>query len=244
MDIQRLLARRTDLSTFLVHLTKSGDGQSAKNRLINILRTHMIEARNPFGPAVQRLVNAEQSTDSQNCVCFTETPLEHVHILTSEIDDRDYHFEPYGIAITKKQGRRVGANPVWYLDITPGHNWLTVPLEQMIDGAIAGENFAAHPLLRLTPFIEQMGRGQHADGQRGYMKEFWWEREWRHRGNFDIAGKLIVLCPVADMNDIKQALAAEEINWIANPSFIDPQWGLEQIIGGLAGYDMGDLGAF
>ena len=180
MNIERLLARRTDLSTFLVHLTRAGDSQTAKQRLISILQGQTIEARSPFGPAVQRLKNANQPTRSQNCVCFTETPFEHVHILTSQIDGRDYRFEPYGIAISKKQGRKRGVNPVWYLDITPGHNWLTVPLETMMDAAIATGNYASQPLARLTPFIEQMGSGRRAIGDGGYRKEFWWEREWRH----------------------------------------------------------------
>lgn len=159
MNIERLLARRTDLSTFLVHLTRAGPGETAQERLISILMSRTIEARSPFGPAVQRLRNARQPTASQNCVCFTETPLEYVHILTSPIDNRTYQFAPYGIAISKKQGRRRGVNPVWYLDITPGHPWLTVPLETMMDTAIATGEYANQPIARLTPFIEQNGKG-------------------------------------------------------------------------------------
>ncbi len=175
MNIERLLARRTDLSTFLVHLTRADGGETAKQRLISILTSHVLEARSPFGPAVQRLKNANQPTDSQNCVCFTETPLEHVHILTSAIEDRSYRFAPYGIAISKKQARKRGVNPVWYLDITPGHPWLTVPLGKMIDDAVATRDFAGRPIARLTPFIEQMGKGWRAGGDGGYKKEFWWE---------------------------------------------------------------------
>jgi len=244
MQVERLLARRTDLSTFLVHLTRSSGGESAKDRLKNIVRTHVIEARSPYGPAVPRIQKAGQNADSQKCVCFTETPLEHVHILTSEIDDRDFRFEPYGIAISKKQGRKRGVNPVWYLDITPGHNWLTQPLEQMIDTVIAAGQFKDNPLARLTPFIEQMGRGQHAHGETGYKKEFWWEREWRYQGDFDISGRPIILCPAADQPEIKAVLEEQDANAIDDPSFIDPQWSLEQIIGKLAGFTMDDLGAF
>lgn len=90
MDIERLLARRTDLSTFLVHLTRSSGGETTKQRLISILSSHTIQARSPFGPAVRRLENANQPTLSQNCVCFTETPIEHVHLLTSRIEGRQF----------------------------------------------------------------------------------------------------------------------------------------------------------
>lgn len=131
---------------------------------------------------------------------------------------------------------------MWYLDITPGHNWLTVPLETMMDTAIATGNYAAQPLARLTPFIEQMGSGRRAAGDGGYKKEFWWEREWRHQGNYNIAGRPIILCPVADWAEIRTALqAAPAIN---EPSFIDTDWSLEQIIGKLAGFLLDDLGAF
>ena len=67
---------------------------------------------------------------SQRVVCFTETPLEHIHLLTSDIDGRQIKFEPYGIALTKPIARSSGTNPVWYVDITPGHDWLTNPLNR------------------------------------------------------------------------------------------------------------------
>ena len=35
---------------------------------------------------------------------------------------------PYGMAITKQTARTCGVNPVRYLDITPGRDWLTSPL--------------------------------------------------------------------------------------------------------------------
>lgn len=48
--IEDLLHRRTDLSTFLVHLTRDGDA-SARDNLISILEAGLIEARTPLGPA-------------------------------------------------------------------------------------------------------------------------------------------------------------------------------------------------
>jgi hypothetical protein len=35
--VEELLHRRTDLSTFLVHLTRSDEGWAARDRLLNIL---------------------------------------------------------------------------------------------------------------------------------------------------------------------------------------------------------------
>jgi len=38
--------------------------------------------------------------------------------------------------------------------------------------------------------------------------------------------------------------AIEEADVACHPRFIDPAWGLEQIIGRLAGYSAGDVGPF
>ena len=162
MDIQKLLARRSDLGTFLVHLTREyPDGTPAKENLKSILDGTVLEARNPYGAAKSRLSQLKAETpvnlDTQKVVCFTETPLEHVHLLTDEIEGRRFKFGPYGVAITKRAARIRDVNPVWYLDITPGHDWLTRPLESIIDAEIRAGAFSASDIAKLTPFIEQMG---------------------------------------------------------------------------------------
>jgi hypothetical protein len=72
-----LLARPTDLSTFLVKLTRRIiDGKrTALQNLIRILEGSGIEARHLFGTAWEVLKKANQPTVTQNCVCFTETLL-------------------------------------------------------------------------------------------------------------------------------------------------------------------------
>jgi hypothetical protein len=172
VKLKDILARRTDLSTFLVHLTRHTAGRTAKERLENIILSGSITAASPFGHAVRKMNRQGLNTDSQKCVCFTETPLEHVSLLTVPIKGRQVEFQPYGVVISKKQGRDCGVNPVWYLDITPGHHWLTNPLDQMVDTAVS--NGQTDPLFGLTPFIEQFGLG----------KDFSWEREWRTTGSF------------------------------------------------------------
>lgn len=137
MKITDVLARRTDLSTFLVHLTRTTeDGSAAIQNLFGIIIESVMEGRKPFGTAVQALRATWQSTDSQRCVCFTETPLEHVSLLCSDIEGRGIKFEPYGIAITRKQGPIRKVNPVWYLDMTPGHDWLTTSVNEIVEEAI------------------------------------------------------------------------------------------------------------
>jgi hypothetical protein len=239
--VEEVLARRTDLSTFLVHLCRNGNdehgrGITAKQRLESILRDESLRAVNPFGAAVDRL-NRKESLDSQRCVCFTETPLEHVALLLEDIDGRDCQFAPYGVAITKKQGRKEGLNPVWYVDITPGHDWLTKPLNDLVGAAIKAD-FSTSAIAKLTPFVEQMGTGTRASDGKKYRKEFWWEREWRCVGNFDLPDHIIVLCPREEHEDFRAIVDAGTLD----VRFLDPRWSLEQIIARLAGFDDDEVG--
>jgi hypothetical protein len=131
-QIENLLHRRTDLSTFLVHFIRDYAGLSAKENLISILHSHNIEARNPYGIMRQLAQTNAQVLLSQLCICFTETPLEHAWMMCRSIANRQHQFGPYGLAFTKARARAVGANPVWYLDQTPGsHEWLTRALDEL-----------------------------------------------------------------------------------------------------------------
>lgn len=239
MRIEDLLARRSDLSTFLVHLTRTVGEQSAKDRLIAILQSQRAIATTAMGHAVHPLSSAGKPTDSQRCVCFTETPLEHVSLLVGEIEGRACQFAPYGVAITKKQGRKSGVNPVWYVDITPGHDWLSKPINELVGRAIQGGSFDADPIAKITPFIEQMGAGAAQVGG-GYRKEFWWEREWRHVGDFLLPSTFIVLCPEESVTELKAVVDGLDV--MIKVRFIDPRWSLEQIIARLAGFSADEAG--
>jgi hypothetical protein len=256
--IEELLHRRTDLSTFLVHFTRSHNHRSARDNLVSILRDRRIEARSVYGMAGSLVERCPALGDDQKTVCFTETPLEHAWMMCSPIEGRSIQFPGYGIAFTKTFARRRGANPVWYLDITPrgGRDWLTVPIDQLLDQAVQDatpprattpdlEELAAAPILRLTPFIEQMGNPS------GRRKEFWWEREWRHVGDltFGTDDIVVVFAPEDEHDDLQEQLrrrprAARMTPAIASnmPAFVDAQWGLERMIGALA--DVADLGPF
>lgn len=124
MELQHILARRTDLSTFLVHLTRDVSTANAREAFEGILQSGRIEARSVFGAAKVRLEKSDLRPESQKTVCFTETPLEFTHLLLEEIPNRGCQFKPYGIAVTKRIGRQKGVNPVWYVDISPGHDWI------------------------------------------------------------------------------------------------------------------------
>jgi hypothetical protein len=246
--IEQLLHRRTDLSTFVVHFTRSGQDTSSLDNLRSILRSGRLEARNVYGMARDLATEFPAVERSQSVVCFTETPLEHAWMMCSQIDSRTVQFDGFGVAFTKTFARRRGANPVWYLDITPGHDWLTTAVNTLREAAKADaadpwngvdpEKLAGAPILKLTPFIEQMGNPA------GIRKEFWWEREWRHVGDvhFEASDIVVVFAPEGEHASLRESLESDPDYHARMPKLIDVDWGLERMVGVLAGVP--DLGPF
>jgi hypothetical protein len=108
MDIKQLLARRSDLSTFLIYLTREyPEGTPAKDNLKSILSNKVIEARNAYGSAVVRLnklgADKAKNLNTQKVVCFTETPLEHVRLLVEEIQGRKFKFGPMALQLVSER---------------------------------------------------------------------------------------------------------------------------------------------
>jgi hypothetical protein len=75
------------------------------------------------------------------------------------------------------------------------------------------------------------------DGTLRYRKEFWWEREWRHVGTFRLPDHVIVVCPESEFAEFRAIVDADEFQ---SARFVDPYWGLEQIISRLSGYSAQD----
>jgi len=79
-------------------------------------------------------------------------------------------------------------------------------------------------------------------------KEFWWEREWRHVGDFHffVPSRIVgFLVPEADHARFAvDMIAANEI-WRRKPRpLLDPSWGLERMIVSLADLDPEHVGPF
>lgn len=90
-----------------------------------------------------------------------------------------------------------------------GHEWLIKPVNKLIEQALKelkaqrddGDGdlvFGDYPVAKLTPFIEQMGTGP------GFRKEFWWEREWRHLGHYELPPRVIVIAPESEHAEVDQ----------------------------------------
>lgn len=230
--IQELLSRRTDLSTFVVHLTRDSHGHSAKYNLKQILKHRKLEARSAWGQAL-KFDLSRTDRKSQKCVSFSETPLAHIKSLLGEIPKRKIHLSPYGLAFTKMTARTKGVNPIWYIDITAGssRDWLSRSVDELIKVAVAKKSgFEESAIAKLCPFIEQMGSGTRAADGYGYQKEFWWEREWRHQGDFRFLREEIAfgLAPEESIEELETLLAKDKRS--RKLRFLDPTWSLERMI--------------
>ena len=228
-----LLNRRADLSTFLVHLTK---GDDPKASLTSILNDRRIKAVSAMGWAkIEATSLGPNAEATQKVVCFSETPLDQIYSLFADIARRQVRLKPYGLAFTKIVARGKGTNPVWYVDMTPGYTWaICAALNTMRTEACASDEtaFVAHPGSAIFPFCERMGtwngKPQH---------EFWWEREWRHKGDYWFFDQEIalVLAPEADHMDFEALIPGK---------VIDPSWGLERTIAKLVGLSASDVTPF
>ena len=236
--IESRLNRRPDLSTFLVHLTRDKDDRFASDNLVNILSHRRLQAVTKMGKA------KDHDVPNQEVVCFTETPLEHAWTLIGDIQGRQVKLEPYGLVFTKIWARSRGINPVWYMDATPGHDWLGRDVDELVGKAIANQEFDDE-IFRLTPFFEVMGTWPATLNRQAGRMEFWWEREWRKVGDltFSWDDLVAVLAPVSAHESLRIGLRENSPNPIVDSlNFLDPEWGMERMIACLAGVYSGYLG--
>jgi len=227
LSINQVLAKRKDLSPCIVHLTRDTNGRSARDVLISIIDEWKLRAINPMGRAARRTELSRLLKENQKVVCFTEVPWEYLSLLVVPIKGRQINFGPYGIAVTRAWARENGVNPIWYLDQTRGHNWLTTPFDKILRKALKKpEEFDEHPVAELAPFIDVMGTGTNTSSNQPYAREFWWEREWRHVKDLILPHELVVLCPESERRKFKKIVADHHYG---RCPIIDPTWSGEKI---------------
>jgi hypothetical protein len=246
------LERRDDLSDLLVHLTRADKKQTGLDNLVSILVERIVQARSPFGfgKEVAARVDNPEARKTQNVVCFTEVPLQHLWTLCEPQTGNWHQTEPYGIAILKTWARHRGCHPVWYLDTTGGgHEWLHRPLRELVRQAMVGYQtksetgepvevtLESSPLLKLSPFIDTMGDW----GGQGYPKEFSYLREWRHVGDFPFDWNYLamIFAPEEEHELLKEKLLKERseilyLQYYSEDMFLgrifDPRWSVETML--------------
>lgn len=228
-DIKKL---REDLSPFLIHLTRKGtyrgwedissppegDGKTldAEDSLREIIKSSEIQARSPFGyfNFLVKYRNKNPKSKIQRSwlksVCFTETPIDHIHIQFNKIHGRKFSFQKYGLAFFEESICLHSGNPVMYF------NTVNECMRDSLDAIpISDECFRMKHIL---PFFEGFGPPLFSGKPLRSEIDFRWEREWRIVGNFSYSLKSDVAFGICPIDKIKyfDELVSEKF------PFIDP----------------------
>jgi hypothetical protein len=217
--IEQVLHRRTDYSSFLIHLTRAQEGLSARNALRQILNQRRLQARNPHCLFVRQI--PAQHAHRFNVVCFTEAPLHQIKAFLGEIQGRQVKLGPYGLVFTKTFIAGRGGNPAFYINT---YHQLDLRNAALALFQRAQQQGFPAALTRLLPFVNIFGRTRS-----GGRYDFHWEREWRVVGDvtFNYRDVVVGLCPEDRVDDFEEEFSGVK--------FISPRWGLDRIMTHLLG---------
>jgi hypothetical protein len=209
-SIDEFLDEKKDYSPFLVHLTKDGEFP-AKDVLDTILSEKTLKAFKHFclfSPNLKK--QSSELQDKFRVVCFTETPIDQIHVLLTELGGRDFKPKPYGLVFKKEYISKNDGNHVFYVT-----KKIAKPLWQLYF-PICDEGAAESPdqvckLLALVTVCEK-------------LNDWHWEREWRIVGNFRFKLEDIYcgFCPEEDIEYFE--LKYQPVK------FISPNWSETKIL--------------
>jgi hypothetical protein len=215
---------REDISQFIVHLTRdnrnsSENGNTAVDNLKSILNSETIRATQPhclFNKKLDHL--SDQDREKLNVACFTEVPLNQLHLLTREIPGRQIKLEPYGLVFNKNFIVKSGGQPAIYINSYNQNLELRKAVDTLFEISYKNGEFIGN-LWRLLPFINAMNENY----------DFSWEREWRINQNleFNLSDIVCLILP-SEAEDMQKTCANYGV------TFISPGWSYEQIVTQLA----------
>lgn len=220
-DIDDILNFRTDISPFLVHLTRSRNpGQTARDNLTSILGQQLLACGSTLVSDARFGVYTDGLSDDLKrrlfcAICFTETPVSEIHNLL-EIAYRHVRLEPYGLVFLKDRLESRGVSPVVYLNNVRGDK---DPVFQALCSLRTTHAAAAAELLPLVSVfglkIQPPGAPNRPPGE----VDFRWEREWRLPYikaplEFNSDDVFVGLCPHGEIPQFEALLAGV--------GFIDP----------------------
>ncbi len=200
-NIQNLLHFRTDISPFLVHLTRQSSDKTARDNLVSILDCEaLIASGRPISDA-RYAAPMKDAADEKlfGAISFSETPISEVHTLF-EIGSRTVKLEPYGLVFLKQRLARRGVSPVIYINNEQEDQ------DQVVAALVSLRTTHRAAAERILPLVSVFGGklkplgGTHQGGR----VDFTWEREWRYpasSGYFDFTREdiFIGLCPHEDI---------------------------------------------
>lgn len=223
--IDDILNFRSDISPFLVHLTKKTEKNTASEILKLILQEQKLQASsNPVSDARFGILTSNWVEDKLKrnfgAICFTETPLNEIHCLL-EIEYRNVNLEPYGLVFIKENLQATGVSPVFYINNYPDDK--NAVMQKLCDALIDNEEAAkilplfANTGIKLTSPYSQIKQTEKVD--------FMWEREWRYPAVYNNlvikdCDVFIGLCPHEEIDEFE--LRSSQI-FGKKIGFIDPK---------------------
>jgi hypothetical protein len=120
-NIEDILYFRSDISPFLVHLTRGVvGGMDAGEVLTKIINEKQLVAGSGKISDARFAINTSRMTEEDKkkyfgAICFTETPLNEIHCLL-EIRKRTVNLKPYGLVLLKDLAVAHGVEPVFYIN--------------------------------------------------------------------------------------------------------------------------------
>lgn len=231
----QLPSEREDLSRFLIHLTRDSDEADARDNLVSILGDKKIKACNAhclFHHEFTRLNFTPVLTQQFHTVCFTETPLMHIHRLTGEIPGRKVKLKGYGLVFAKDILIERGACPAIYL------NAKGTELKNYLLSRFRADFANAHSLNKL-----KKAEARHYKSIVGYYSliniiasnyDFTWEREWRHSGSLKFKYRdiiaIVAVHPESFESYCKRKLPVAFRRYIGRIPIISPDYSYEEVV--------------
>jgi len=217
---------REDISQFIVHLTRDDretfeeGGSTARKNFLAIMKSRKILAVRPhclFNKRLKELSDRSQSW--LNVACFTEVPLNQIHLLVGEIPGRQIALESYGFVFTKDFIAESGGQPAIYINSYNENSWLREAVDELFKITQKNGSFVGK-MWRLLPFLNAMHE----------KYDFSWEREWRvvKHFKFKLRDLVCVILPHEEEDNLKEKFAKAGI------AVISPGWTYEQIVTELA----------
>lgn len=225
-DIEEVLNFRTDISPFLVHLTKDTDNKKAKEILIQIIKDgKLVAGESLVSDARFGVENTDDIEKYFKAVCFTETPLNEIYCLL-EIKRRTINLQSYGLVFIKEQLKEKGVSPALYFNNYEAGN------KDSIFQALCSL-IQTHPdeAIKILPLIAVFGYHINKPNNSYQSKNevnFSWEREWRYPNNNGVFKYtqddiFIGLCPHEEIEEFEKLLPdvkfidpMRNIKWYAN----------------------------
>ena len=222
-----IVRRRTDLSFFLVHLTKDGPDVSAPDRLTNILTKDqegyctLKGTPQGFFSKLNTVTDDPDLIELTRGVALTEAPLDQIKHFATPMNAAGRQYSRFGLVFEQDFIRRARGNPCFYVS-----TWPDLQRRTTLFALISDSHLKQAAYRDLLLYFNIFGQGSAEK-----PLDFYWEREWRVPGDLRFRH-----------DDVFVGLAPSEADdrgnyWVkylqgrfpAVP-FIDPEWSNDEIL--------------